>query len=352
MSYRIWQNKYGSDPSVVGASFQINGHPFTVIGVAPPGFYGAKLAGWGMPDFWLPSPRTVTRWREARLKRPTELSRPIGRVRPGAPQGARSQTAGRVPRLAREPCAGHGARRKTALAAADAASDSGRRRRRRHARPIRGWVEAAADRRRMCAAGRLRQPGKPDAGPRIEGARTDLCPRRAWSFATRLVRKALVESVLLAVIGGVFGIAVAYAGTQTDSLSRLPESAGPTIMFLSAPAVWPVLLFTLGVSILTGMLFGTAPAWMTSHADPVEALRGANRSVGGGRSWAQKSLVIAQAAMSLVLLSAAALLAQSLRNLEHQNFGFEMRAAIRFDQSDTGQLQARSDGAAIPPDRR
>ena len=62
---------------------------------------------------------------------------------------------------------------------------------------------------------------------------------------------------------------------------------------------------------------------MTSHADPVEALRGANRSVGGGRSWAQKSLVIAQAAMSLVLLSAAALLGQSLRNLEHQNFGFE-----------------------------
>jgi len=85
----------------------------------------------------------------------------------------------------------------------------------------------------------------------------------------------------------------------------------------------PVLLFALGVSILTGIILGTAPAWMTSHADPVEALRGANRSVGGRRSWAQKSLVIAQAAMSLVLLSAAALLAQSLRNLEHQDFGFD-----------------------------
>ena len=71
------------------------------------------------------------------------------------------------------------------------------------------------------------------------------------------------------------------------------------------------------------MVFGMAPAWMTSHADPVEALRGANRTVGGGRSLAQKSLVVAQAAMSLVLLSAAALLGQSLRNLEHQNFGFE-----------------------------
>ena len=85
----------------------------------------------------------------------------------------------------------------------------------------------------------------------------------------------------------------------------------------------PVLLFTLGVSLLTGIVFGIAPAWMTSHADPVEALRGANRSVGVSRAWAQKSLVVMQAAMSLVLLSAAALLGQSLRNLEHQNFGFE-----------------------------
>jgi putative ABC transport system permease protein len=65
------------------------------------------------------------------------------------------------------------------------------------------------------------------------------------------------------------------------------------------------------------------PAWMSSHAEPVEAMRGANREVGGGRHWAQKALVIAQAAVSLVLLSVAAMLGGSLRNLEHQNFGFD-----------------------------
>src|SRR6202161_4732899 len=54
MSYHIWREKYGADPSVVGGSYQINGHPFTVIGVAAPGFYGAKLAGGGMPDIWIP----------------------------------------------------------------------------------------------------------------------------------------------------------------------------------------------------------------------------------------------------------------------------------------------------------
>src|SRR5262249_37923024 len=85
----------------------------------------------------------------------------------------------------------------------------------------------------------------------------------------------------------------------------------------------PVLLFALGVSVLTGVIFGVAPAWMTSNAEPVEALRGANREVGGGRHWAQKALVVVQAAVSLVLLRAAAMLGGSLRNLEHQNFGFD-----------------------------
>jgi predicted permease len=139
----------------------------------------------------------------------------------------------------------------------------------------------------------------------------------------RLVRKALVESVMLAMIGGAFGIGVAYAGTRLI-LHLAFQIGGPNnYVPIDAAPSWPVLLFTLGMSVLTGIIFGIAPAWMTSHADPVEALRGANRSVSGGRSWMQRSLVIGQAAMSLVLLSAAALLGKSLRNLEHQNFGFE-----------------------------
>jgi putative ABC transport system permease protein len=139
----------------------------------------------------------------------------------------------------------------------------------------------------------------------------------------RLVRKALVECLLLAVIGGAIGIAVAYAGTRLVLYLAFQIGGPNNYVPVSATPSWPVLLFALGVSLLTGVIFGIAPAWMTSRADPVEALRGANRSVGGRGSWAQRSLVIAQAAMSLVLLSAAALLGQSLRNLEHQNFGFE-----------------------------
>jgi predicted permease len=140
----------------------------------------------------------------------------------------------------------------------------------------------------------------------------------------RLVRKALVESTLLAIGGGILGIGVAYAGSKLILYLAFHNGGGPNNYIpVDASPSWPVLLFTLAISVLTGILFGIAPAWMTSHVDPVEALRGSNRSVRGGGSIAQKTLVIAQAAMSLVLLSAAALLDQSLRNLEHQSFGFE-----------------------------
>src|SRR5262249_27616104 len=139
----------------------------------------------------------------------------------------------------------------------------------------------------------------------------------------RLIRKSLVECLVLAAIGGALGIAVAYAGTRLI-LHLAFRIGGPNnYVPISAIPSSSVLLFTLGISVLTGVLFGIAPAWMTSHADPIEALRGTNRSLVGGRSWAQRSLVIVQAGMSLVLLSAAALLGQSLRNLQHQKFGFE-----------------------------
>jgi predicted permease len=141
----------------------------------------------------------------------------------------------------------------------------------------------------------------------------------------RLVRKVLIESMLLAVIGGICGIAVAYAGTRLI-LSLAFRIGGPNnyVPIEAAPS-WPVLLFSLGVSVLTGVAFGIVPAWITAQTDPADALRAASRSVGSGRAWAQKSLVIAQVAVSLVLLSAAALLGNSLRNLEHQDFGFEAK---------------------------
>jgi predicted permease len=326
MSYRVWEGKYGSDPSVVGGNLQINGHAFTVIGVTPPGFYGAKLAGWGMPDIWLPiTSELVLATDVARPKRANENYLDLlGRVRPGVnPQALEAKLRVEF----------HGW-----LASHVADMEPGEKQiwqqQTLHLIPGGGGVAAMRDEYQeglkllLIAAGCVLLVACGNLANLLLArglkSRTQISVRVALGASRlRLMRRALVESVLLAVIGGAFGIGVAYGGTRLI-LYLAFEIGGPNnyVPVSPTPAL-PVLLFTLGVSILTGMIFGTVPAWMTSHADPVEALRGANRSVGGGRSWAQKSLVIAQAAMSLVLLSAAALLAQSLRNLEHQDFGFD-----------------------------
>jgi len=327
MSFHIWQDKYGSDPAVVGAGYQINGHPFTVIGVAAPGFYGAKLAGWGMPDFWLPvTTEALIDGATARLKRPNgnwlDL---IGRVRPGVNSKSleaklkvefHDWLASHVPDM--EPGEKQLWRQQTLHLIPGGAGTAAMRDQYQEGLRLlliaAGCVLLVA-----CAnlANLMLARGLKDR------AQTSIRVALGASRG-RLVRKALIESVMLATIGGVLGVGVAYAGTSLilhlafgrigTQYNHVPIDATPS---------WPVLLFALGVSVGTGIVFGMAPAWMTSHADPVEALRGANRSVGARRSWAQQSLVVGQVAMSLVLLSAAALLSQSLQNLEHQNFGFE-----------------------------
>ena len=328
MSYRIWNEKYGADGAVVGATYQINGHPFTVIGVAPPGFYGAKLAGWGMPDLWLPlTAEPLIDGETARLKRPNgNFLDLIGRVRPGVhPKSLEAKLkvefhdwlASHVPDM------GPGEKQLWTQQTVRLV-------------PGGGGVEALRDQYEaglkllLIAAGCVLLVACANLANLMlarglkDRAQTSIRVALGASRG-RLVRGVLVESIVLAVTGGVLGIAVAYAGTKTI-VSLAFQTGGPNnYVPLDAAPSWPVLLFTLTVAMLTGVVFGIAPAWMASHADPADALRGAGRSVGAGRSWTQKSLVIAQIAVSVVLLSAAALLGKSLRNLEHQNFGFETR---------------------------
>ena len=109
----------------------------------------------------------------------------------------------------------------------------------------------------------------------------------------RLIRSLLTESILLACIGGAAGLALAYWGTRAILLvafrgaSFVPINTSPSLSILG---------FTFGLSLLTGIIFGVAPAWIASHSDPAEALRGANRSTSDRSAMPQKTLVIAQAA--------------------------------------------------------
>jgi putative ABC transport system permease protein len=334
MSYRIWQDKYGSDPSVVGAGYQINGHSFTVIGVAPPGFFGAKLAGSGMPDFWLPATtELLLEGSSARLKRPqSNYLDLLGRVRPGTDSKSleaklrvifHNWLASHVPDM--EPGEKELWEKQTL-----------------HLTPGGAGVAALRDEYEdglkllLIAAGCVLLVACGNLANLMlarglkERAQTSIRVALGAS-RTRIIRRSLVECVTLSAIGGALGIAVAYTGTKLILHLAFQNGRPDNFVPVSATPSIPVLLFTVGISFLTGIIFGIAPAWVTSHADPVEALRGINRSLGGGRAWTQKCLVIAQGAVSVVLLSVAALLGQSLRNLQHQNFGFETQGRYLVD---------------------
>ena len=329
MSFRIWQAKYGSDPSVAGATYEINGHPFTVIGVAPPGFFGAKLDSANMPDFWLPlATEPLIAGATSRLKNPRlGWLALIGRVRPGAnPQSLEAQLqvelhqwlASHVPEMTAQE---RGLLQKQTIRVTPGGSGVSPMRE-KYKDGLRLLLLAAACVLLVaCAnvANLLLARGLKDR--QQTAIRVTLGAPRG-----RLVRKALIESLGLAVAGGAAGIAVAYAGVRL--MLHLAFSRPDNWVPVDATPSSPVLLFVLAVSIITGLIFGIVPAWMASRVEPITAMRGASRTVGVtrgafGSAGAQKMLVISQAAVSLVLLSAAAMLGQSLRNLEHQNFGFD-----------------------------
>ncbi len=152
---------------------------------------------------------------------------------------------------------------------------------------------------------------------------------------SRIVRQTLTESVLLACMGGVVGVAIACLVSAMMIRLAFPHAKFSPIHATPSPQV---LGFAFAVSLLTGLLFGMAPAWATSHAQPAHALRRSNRTSSGHASLLQRSLVVLQAGLSVILLIGAGLLARSLVNLQHQNFGIEVehRVVVRLNAQNAG----------------
>jgi predicted permease len=325
MSYHAWKEKFNSDPTVVGSVFQFDKTPFTIVGVAAPGFYGASLRGWGMPDVWMPlSTEPLIDNKPPRLTDPRQNWLDIiGRVKPGTdPKALETQLRTELRQWQMSHSSDLTMQDKEYLPkqlmfltpGGAGVTDM----RENYEDALRVLLIAAACVLLIaCAnlANLLLARG-------LKNRQQTSLRVALGASRQRLIGKALVESVSLALLGGLAGVGLAYAGT---SLILHLAFTGPNFYVpIEATPSMPVLLFALAASLLTGILFGIAPAWMTSHAEPIEALRGANRATGQGARWPQKALVIGQAAVSLVLISAAAMLTQSLSNLKHQNFGFEV----------------------------
>jgi predicted permease len=323
LSYQAWQSAYGGDKTVVGAVATIDRHPFTIIGVAPPGFFGETLRG-NPADLWIPlSTKPLMDGDDGMLRSETSAwLRAIGRLKPGA------TTAGLSTRLT-----GY----------------------------LRNWIQHGADYPANWMPGIMRQlpnqhidvvPAGGGVGVMRDQYKTSLkilfavcgvvlliaCANVANLMLARavtrrtqtavrlamgasratLVFQALVEAIVLALIGSIAGLFVAVGASRLllalafANVQFLPISTLPSL---------PVLGFAIALAVLTGVIFGAAPAWFATRTDPIEALRGVGR-VKDGSSVARKTLLVAQATLSIVLVTGATLLARTLNNLEHQDFGF------------------------------
>jgi predicted permease len=329
MSFRLWQQKYGSDPSVIGSVFNLNDKPFTVVGITPPGFFGDALRP-APPDFFLPLTTEPLVHVDTDLnKYDTHWLALIGRIQPGAtPVSIETEMRTELKQWLRShwsEMSGNERARfpdQTLYLRPGGAGITSMRERYEHWLQILMMVSGFALL-IVCAnvANLMLVRG-------MERRREAAMSIALGARASRIVRQALTEAVVLSLCGGAAGLAIAFAGTRLILHVAFPAVPGFADVPIDASPSMPVLLFAFVTSLLTGVAFGIAPAWMTSRVDPMEALRGANRSTARAGALSRKTLVVFQAALSLVLLSASGLLTTTLQRLETQDFGFDQDRRI------------------------
>src|SRR5436190_160310 len=330
LSHHVWQGTYGSDPSVVGSTFVIEGHPFTIVGVAPPGFFGDTLES-DPPDIWLPlQQEPLINGAGALLRQPVGAwLRVIGRLRPGATIDGVAPRLTEILRQWLQHDSGYPANwmpdvirmlPKQVINVVPAGAGVGVMKE-QYGRSLQillavcGLVLliACANVANLLLARAVARRGQTAVRLAIGASRR------------QIVAQALVESVLLAVAGGLAGLLVAMGAARL-----LLSLAFSGVLFLpidTRPSL-PVLAFAIGIALVTGIVFGAAPAWFATRTDPVDALRGSGRGTSDRSSLAQRVLLVVQATLSIVLVAGATMLGRSLNNLEHQDFGYQVKGRV------------------------
>jgi predicted permease len=312
LSYGYWQRRFAGDPRVLGRTVRLSAMPFTIIGVTPPEFFGVKVGT--APDIFMPimMQPTVMPAFENLLENPIvnrSWVEAIARTNPGfsADQAAAAMDAAlraAQPPQMRDPKGGpQGPPVRLVLTPATALSDL----RRQFSRPLAILLAMVGVVLLTACANTANLLLARAAARRPEFAmRLALGARRP-----RLIRQLLVESIVLAAIGGVFGLLVARWTTQ---LLVAYMSWGRTAIALDLAPNVRILSFTVAVSIATGILFGLAPAWRATRVDLTSALKGVRTALTRGLR-PGRILSIAQLALSLLLLVGAGLFVRSLQKL-------------------------------------
>lgn len=329
MSYRLWQERYALDPSVIGAVFNLDDKPFTIVGIAPPSFFGDSIRN-PTPDFFMPLNTEPYVDVEADLKLPfqhwLEL---IGRIQPGAnPKSLEEEMRVNLKQWLQAHWAAMSAgdqakfpEQTLYLTPGGAGITSMRER-------YELWLEIL-----MMGSGFVLVVVCANIANLMLVRGLERRPQNSLSRAlgapvSRVVREPLLESILLSLFGCGVGLAIAFAATRVILQLAFPSLPGHAGVPINASPSIPVLLFAFITSLATGVTFGITPSWMAARVDPIEALRGASHATPRTGSLSRKSLVVLQTALSLVLITAAGLLTTAFGRLQNQDFGFEQKGRL------------------------
>jgi predicted permease len=320
LSHRYWQRRFGSNAAVIGQQINLNNKAYTIAGITPPAFTGTQGDGQA-PDLTLVLAGT-------RLRQPAYWwLRVMGRLKPGVtPQQAQAELAGLFLQSAL-------AERQPSVSVTQADTP-----RLIVAPGRRGETDWARDYQKplsllMAVVALVLLIACANVAnlllARAVGRQKEIAVRLALGAGRfRLLRQFLTESILLSLLGGALGVLLAYWVRDLLLALRFP---GREMSALEAALDWRVLGFTLAVSLLTGIVFGLAPAWQATRVDLTPALKDTGRSSSAAtRSRLSRALVVAQVALSLVLLAGAGLFVRTLRNLQQVDIGFEARNLLLF----------------------
>jgi predicted permease len=344
IAYSLWQRRFGGDTAALGKTLPVEGTPFTIVGVLPPEFFGLQTGE--TLDFAIPIANEIKIRPKSWLNsHSTGWLSVVGRLKPGVTYAHARAGLDVIIRQFNQFEAGHIAdphnreallfRRLDVVSASSGLSAL----RDQFSRPLLilmavvGLVLLIA-----CAnvANLLMD--------RAAARRREMAVRLALGAGrSRIARQLLTESLLLSGLGGLLALLFASWGSAF-LVTLMANGKAPLQLDLHPDA--RVLAFTGAVCILTAVLFGVAPAFRSMRVDAGPALKEGLRSVGAGpsRAWFGKALVMAQVALSLVLLAGAGLFLGTLRNLHTMNAGFE-RGGILLAQVAPGEAGLR--GAAL-----
>jgi predicted permease len=334
ISFRFWERRFGASPAVIGKQINLNNAAFTIIGVTPREFAG--VMGYGdTPDLTIPlMMEPLVRGNNTSLNQQgLWWLLMMGRLKPGATMDqARAELEPIFQRATLEYLPSPADQSQAApIAPQDyprLSVEPGRR----------GDTDWSWDQRQslylmMAVVGLVLLIACVNVAnlllARAAERQKEIAVRLALGAGRfRLVRQLLTESVLLALAGGALGLLFALWGR--DLLLNLRFS-GQEMSSLRTGLDARVLAFTFAVSVLTGVLFGLIPAWRATRVDLTPALKDTGRSSSGhSRSLVGKSLVVAQVALSLLLLIGAGLFLRTLRNLQHVAPGFNTQNLLIF----------------------